>query len=72
VTALTELRDRLGDVIDDVAATGAECVITKHGRPIAVIVGYDDYESMIETLNILSDRQTMSAIDEALAESDEG
>jgi antitoxin YefM len=60
----TELRETLSDVLDDVDATGAEYTITRHGRPIAVVLSYDEYESMIETLNILSDAETMAAIAE--------
>ena len=62
---LSDARERLSEVIDDVATTGADLVITKHGRPMAVVIGYDEYESLIETLNILSGASTMSALAEA-------
>ena len=62
---LSEARERLSEIVDDVATTGADLVITKHGRPMAVVIGYDEYESLIETLNILSDPDTMSALAEA-------
>ena len=52
---LTDARSRLSEIVDEVESTGAEFVITKHGRPAAVIVGHEDYESLIETLNILAD-----------------
>jgi antitoxin YefM len=68
----TELRDKLSDVLDDVESSGSEYVITRHGRPIAVVLGYDDYESMIESLNILSDADTMAAISEGDEDLDEG
>jgi antitoxin YefM len=59
---LTELRDKLSDVVDDIETTSAEYVITRHGRPVAVVLNYEEYESMVETLNILSDPDTMDAI----------
>lgn len=68
----TELREKLSDVLDDVEASGAEYVITRHGRPIAVVMSHDDYESMIESLNILSDSETMAAIAEGDEDLDEG
>jgi antitoxin YefM len=68
----TELREKLSDVLDDVEATGAEYVITRHGRPLAVVLSHDEYESMIETLNILSDAETMAAIAEGDADFNEG
>ena len=68
----TELREKLSDVLDDVEATGAEYVITRHGRPLAVVLSYDEYESMIESLNILGDEDTMAAIAEGDADFNDG
>jgi antitoxin YefM len=72
--ALTEARDRLSEIVDQVAASSDVFTITKHGRPLAVVLGFEEYESLIETLNILSDRDTMDAINEARdeARSDSG
>jgi prevent-host-death family protein len=62
---LTEVRDRLSEIVEDVTTNGAEWTITRHGRPVAVILGADEYESLIETLNILSDDATLAALTEA-------
>lgn len=67
---LTEVRDNLSEIIEAVGATGEEWVVTKHGRPVAVILSYDEYESLIETVNILSDDDTVSAIEAGLADLD--
>lgn len=66
---LTDARDRLSEIVDSVAASGEAFMITKHGKPMAVVLGADEYESLIETLNILSDSDTMDAIAEARSES---
>ena len=66
--SLTDARDRLSEIIDSVTTSGEAFTITKHGRPTAVILSYDEYESLIETLNVLSDADTMAAIDEARRE----
>ncbi len=68
---LTEVRDNLREVVDTVVSTGSEFVITRHGKPVAVILGIEEYESLVETLNILSDDDTMSAINEAESEASE-
>ncbi|MGH9271907.1 MAG: type II toxin-antitoxin system Phd/YefM family antitoxin [Ilumatobacteraceae bacterium] len=68
---LTEVRDNLSEIIENVASTGEEWVITKHGRPVAVILGYDEYESLIETVNVISDDDAMDAITAGLADLDE-
>lgn len=64
-TPLTQARNRLSEIVDEVTSTGSELVITRHGKPAAVVIGYEDYQSLIETLNILSDSQTMKALAEA-------
>jgi antitoxin YefM len=63
--ALSEARERLSEIVEEVAMTGGEFLITKHGRPMAVLLASDEYESLIETLNILSDSDAMAAIREA-------
>jgi antitoxin YefM len=70
-TPVTELRDQLSEAIDEVNRTGTEWIITRHGRPVAVLLAYEEYESLVETLNILSDSDTMAAIEEARAEDDD-
>jgi antitoxin YefM len=65
VAAVSDVRERLSELVDEVSTTGSDVVITKHGRPAAVMLGYDEYESLIETVNILSDGAAMAALAEA-------
>lgn len=65
MTPLTEARSRLSEIVDDVTATGSTFVISRHGRPAAVVIGYEEYESLVETMNILADDATMAALAEA-------
>lgn len=69
---LTEVRDRLSEIVEDVNGNGTEWTITRHGRPVAVILGADEYEALIETLNVLSDDDTMAALTEASEDLAEG
>ena len=62
---LTDVRRDLSEIIGEIDRIGAECVITKQGRPVAVIVPHDEFEALIETLNILSDPETMAAIEQS-------
>ena len=68
MTPLTEARNRLSEIVEDVTSTGSEFVISRHGRPAAVVIGYEEYEALIETLNILSDVDTMGVLAEAEAD----
>ena len=62
---LTEARSRLSEIVDEVTSTGSTIEISRHGRPAAVIMSSEEYESLLETLNILADDATMAAIAEA-------
>lgn len=65
---LTDVRRDLSEIIDEVDRTGAEFIVTKHGRPVAAIVPHDELEALVETINILSDPETMDAIAQGEAE----
>jgi prevent-host-death family protein len=68
----TEVRDNFKTIVDDVCATGDEYVVTRHGKPVAVILSYDEYESLVESLNLLSDDAAMAAISDGLADAEAG
>ena len=68
----TEARENLSEIIDGVTQTGNAVVITRHGKPAAVLLAVDEYEGLLETLNILSDDDTMAALAEADADAAEG
>jgi antitoxin YefM len=65
---LSDVRENLRTIVDDVLETGSTYTITRHGRNVAVLLSYDEFESLTETLNILSDDDAMDAIAEAEAE----
>lgn len=69
---VTETREKFSEIVDNVVNSGEEYTVTKHGRPVAVLLSYEEYEAMIETLNILSDDRTMAALDEARADVADG
>jgi prevent-host-death family protein len=68
VAPLTEVRDNLREIVDDVVETGNVYTITRHGRPVAVVLSHDEYESLVETMNILADSAAMEAIAEGESE----
>jgi antitoxin YefM len=65
---LAEVRDRLSPIVNSVESTHERVVITKNGRPSAVLISYEDLESLEETLEILSDPGAAQAIRESLAD----
>jgi prevent-host-death family protein len=59
---LAEAKAKLSALVDRVAATDEEVLITRNGRPAAVLVSLDEYESWKETREIKSDRALMREI----------
>jgi antitoxin YefM len=52
--ALKDVKNHLSEVVDKVEREHERVVITKHGRPAAVVVSVDDLESLEQTLDIQS------------------
>jgi prevent-host-death family protein len=65
---LAEVRARLSPLVGSVEQTHERIVITKNGKPAAVLISYDDLESLEETLEILADPEALSAIKASLAD----
>lgn len=63
--SLTELRPKFPRILDKVTKYFDRCVITRHGKPEAVMLAEDDYESLLETLDILSDQPLLKEIKRA-------
>jgi len=62
---LAEIKKRLSEIVDGVEHRHDRVVLTRNGRPAAVILSPDDLEALEETLDILSDPKAMREIRQA-------
>jgi len=69
---LAEVKNRLSEVVDRLEREHGRVIITKHGRPAAVVLSIEDLEGLEETLELLADPRIMRRIRKANAELDEG
>ena len=69
---LAEIKKRLSEIVDGVEQRHDRVVLTRNGRPAAVILSPADLESLEETLEILSDPKAMRDIRKAEAEINKG
>jgi len=67
VLPLAEIKKRLSEIVDGVEGRHDRVVLTRHGRPAAVIMSPDDLESLEETLDLLSNPRTMRDVRKAEA-----
>ncbi len=62
---ISEVKARLPELVTGVAEREEEIVVTRNGKPAAVLVSYEEYERLKETLEVLSDRRLMDQIRES-------
>ena len=60
--SLKELRPQLPRIIARVDGKLDRYVVTKRGKPIVVMLSVEDYEALVETLDILADPKAMAGI----------
>lgn len=63
--SLTELRPRLTELIERANQFFDRFLITRHGRTEAVLLAADDFEGLLETVEILSDTECVRRLAEA-------
>ena len=65
--SLSEAKMKLSELIEKVQSTDAEFVITKNGRPAAVLVSPDEFEGWRETIAIKSDEDLITEIKKGIS-----
>lgn len=59
----TEVRKNFFDILDEVSQANVPYTITVKGKPKAVIMNAEEYESWAETLDIMSDPEAVKGIE---------
>ena len=59
---ISEVKARLPELVTGVQEREEEIVVTRKGKPAAVLVNYGEYERLKETLEVLSDADLMKQI----------
>lgn len=59
---ISEVKTRLPELVTGVEEREEEIVVTRKGKPAAVLVNYSEYERLKETLDVLSDPTLMRQI----------
>jgi len=59
---ISEVKARLPELVAGVVQREEEVVVTRNGRPAAVLINVGEYERLRETLDVLSDPSLMRQI----------
>ncbi|MDO5682535.1 MAG: type II toxin-antitoxin system Phd/YefM family antitoxin [Propionibacteriaceae bacterium] len=72
VIPLADARANLSRLIDEAVRTHQRIEITRNGVRAAVVLSADDYDSLMETLDILADADLVAELHQAQLESNAG
>jgi prevent-host-death family protein len=72
VIPITQAKRDFLDVMRKVEELDETIAITKKGVPVGVLMNIERYEALVETIDILSDEETMKALRRAQRELKEG
>ena len=62
ILPISEVKTHLPALVAGVEEREEEVVITRNGRPVAVLVNYAEYERLKETLDVLTDSDLIRQI----------
>lgn len=69
---LSEVKARLSEMVDRVEATHERILVTRNGRPAAVLLSPDDLQALEDSLEILSDPGALERVAAARQDLAEG
>jgi len=64
---ISEVKARLPELVNRVQEREEEVVVTRNGKPAAVLVNYAEYERLKETLDVLADPGLLRQIENSRA-----
>ena len=64
--SLSEAKSKLSSLVDSVERTDEEVVITRNGRPAAVLVSPDEFDGWKETITVRNDAELMAEVRKGL------
>lgn len=65
---ITEARARLTQIAHDLAGSQDTVTVTNRGKPMMMMISYEMYESIMESLEIMSDPDLMAQLRKSLRE----
>lgn len=65
---LADVKNRLSEVVERLEREHGRVVITKHGRPAAVVLSIEDLDSLEETLDVLDSTVLMEDVRAGVSE----
>ena len=72
IISVSQAKSRFLELVRQVETEGKAFLLTKDGDPVGVLVPLEDYEALLETVDVLADEQTLRDLEEALEDERKG
>lgn len=69
---ITAAREELTALPERLSETRETVTVTRRGKPVLAILPWEEYETLIETLEILSDDDLMTSLRQGIKEAKQG
>jgi antitoxin YefM len=69
---ITEARQKLLPLLNRVESGAFRFSVTRHGHPVAVVLSYEDYQRMSETLKLMENRTFSRRLSQGISEAQRG
>lgn len=66
---VAEARQNFSALVDEAVATHQRVLVTRNGVPVVWMISDEDFESIMETLNVLADAAAMQDVEQSKADS---
>ena len=65
ILPITKVKRNLLDIVKSMEQEETTIALTRNGEPVSVLMPVSRYEALLETIDILSDKQTMRSLEKS-------
>lgn len=69
---ITEARHELTSLPDKLSETHETVTVTRRGKPVLAILPWEEYEALVETMEIMGDGRLMASLRQGIREAKRG
>ncbi len=69
---IVKARAMLSQLPEQLGAENRAVALTRHGKPVLAVMPWDLFESIMETMEVMGDAETMAAVRESIEDIREG
>ena len=69
---ITEAREELTSLPDQLSQTHETVTVTRRGKPVLAILAWEEYEALVEMLEVMADEQLMASVRQGIRDIKQG